>query len=34
MGPFRVLQISIVVLVLFGSTWLVRVVGLAGRAVR
>ncbi len=29
MGPFRVLQISIVVLMLFGSTWLVRVVGLA-----
>jgi hypothetical protein len=29
MGPFRVLQISIVVLMLFGSTWLVRVVGMA-----
>jgi hypothetical protein len=29
MGPFRVLQISIVVLMLFGSTWLVRAVGLA-----
>ena len=30
MGPFRVLQISIVVLMLFGSTWLVRAVGMAG----
>lgn len=29
MGPFRVLQISIVVVLLFGSTWLVRVVGMA-----
>jgi hypothetical protein len=29
MGLFRVLQISIVVLMLFGSTWLVRVVGMA-----
>jgi hypothetical protein len=29
MGGFRVLHISIVVLVLFGSTWLVRVVGMA-----
>ena len=29
MGPFRVLQISIVVLMLFGSTWLVRAVGMA-----
>jgi hypothetical protein len=29
MGPFRVLQISIVVLMLFGSTWLVRVIGMA-----
>jgi hypothetical protein len=29
MGPFRVLPISIVVLMLFGSTWLVRVVGMA-----
>ena len=28
MGPFRVLQISIVVLMLFGSTWIVRAVGL------
>jgi hypothetical protein len=28
MGPFRVLQISIVVLMLFGSTWLVRAVGM------
>src|SRR6185436_7478075 len=29
MGPFCVLQISIVVLMLFGSTWLVRAIGLA-----
>lgn len=29
MGPFRVLQVSIVVLMLFGSTWLVRAVGMA-----
>src|SRR3954447_22761024 len=29
MGPFRVLQISIVVLMLFGSTWLVRAIGMA-----
>jgi hypothetical protein len=29
MGLFQVLQISIVVLMLFGSTWLVRVVGMA-----
>jgi hypothetical protein len=29
MGPFRVLQISIVVLMLFGSTWLVRTIGMA-----
>src|SRR5689334_16617235 len=27
MSPFRVLQISIMVLVLFGSAWLVRIVG-------
>src|SRR5436853_283697 len=29
MGPFRVLQLSIVVLVLFGSAWIVRAVGSA-----
>jgi hypothetical protein len=29
MGPFRVLQISIVILMLFGSTWLVRTAGLS-----
>ena len=29
MGPFRVLQFSIVVLVLFGSTWLIRAVGMS-----
>ena len=28
MGPFRVLQISIVILMLFGSTWLVRTAGM------
>src|SRR3954467_15514925 len=29
MGPFRVLQLSIVILMLFGSTWLVRLAGMA-----
>jgi hypothetical protein len=29
MGPFRVLQISIVIVLLFGSTWLVRTAGLS-----
>jgi hypothetical protein len=29
MGPFRVLQLSIVVLMLFGSTWLVRIAGMS-----
>jgi hypothetical protein len=29
MGPFRVLQLSIVILMLFGSTWLVRLAGMS-----
>ena len=32
MTPFRVLQISIVVVLLFGSTWVVRALGMGGPA--